>query len=30
MASNIKKARKLDKAQFLDKIKSGLIESKAF
>lgn len=29
-AANIKKARKVDKAQFLDDFKSGLIESKAF
>lgn len=28
--SNIRKARKVDKAQFLDDFKSGLIESKAF
>lgn len=28
--ANIKKARKVDKAQFLDDFKSGLIESKAF
>jgi len=28
--SNINKARKVDKAQFLDDFKSGLIESKAF
>jgi len=30
VASNIRKARKVDKAQFLDDFKSGLIESKAF
>lgn len=30
VASNIQKARKVDKAQFLDDFKSGLIESKAF
>lgn len=30
VASNINKARKVDKAQFLDDFKSGLIESKAF
>jgi len=30
MDANIKKARKVDKAQFLDDFKSGLIESKAF
>jgi len=30
VASNISKARKVDKAQFLDDFKSGLIESKAF
>lgn len=29
-AANIRKARKVDKAQFLDDFKSGLIESKAF
>ena len=29
-AENIRKARKVDKAQFLDDFKSGLIESKAF
>ena len=28
--ANIQKARKVDKAQFLDDFKSGLIESKAF
>ena len=28
-AANIRKARKVDKAQFLDDFKSGLIESKA-
>ena len=30
VASSIRKARKVDKAQFLDDFKSGLIESKAF
>lgn len=30
MDANIQKARKVDKAQFLDDFKSGLIESKAF
>merc|ERR1719223_612128 len=30
VAANIRKARKVDKAQFLDDFKSGLIESKAF
>ena len=30
LAANIRKARKVDKAQFLDDFKSGLIESKAF
>lgn len=30
LQSNINKARKVDKAQFLDDFKSGLIESKAF
>jgi hypothetical protein len=30
VASNIRKARKVDKAQFLDDFQSGLIESKAF
>ena len=29
-AANIRKARKVDKAAFLDDFKSGLIESKAF
>ena len=28
--ANIQKARKVDKTQFLDDFKSGLIESKAF